>query len=382
MTPSAASSSSSSTLLTNLLLLSSTLSLLPHASAYRHHEPETRQGVRWLQEETSVLVRLNTPDLPLWNPELRIGELVPSAFILNFTLQDRRVLLLNDVPIFPLTNAFVPPKLHAPQAAISLPQFEHGALPDVQALSSFELDYWREVVPAEHADSHHNTYDPTLKLDILGAGIAGYNTLLDHDKQRFLAVRMNEVEPDRNWPYDKPISQRSYVITDVVIRDRFPYNEFSPPEALKQCRIWSWICSDFDEYPWYLYVYRGAFDQYGKIGSLRHFFAQRYDVACQKLGARQATFLVVIGILAVLSIPGYGVVLAFRRLKASFEGSLREYRREQMGRYEMLLQAEEEEERMLDCDIETALDGKNDQLVERSKEVEASKPLPPLPHQS
>lgn len=306
---------------------------------------------------------------------------MPSAFVFNFTLQDRRVLLLNDVPILPLTNAFLPPRLHAPQTAISVTEFEHGVLPDFQVLSSFELDYWRMVLPGEHPDSHYNIYNPTIKLDVLGAGIAGYNTLLDDDKQRFIVVRLAELEPYQKTRYDKSISQRFYKIEDVAIRDRFPYNEFSPPDALKGCRIWSWLCSDFDEYPWYHYVYREAFDNFGKIGSLRHSLAQRYDVACQKLGVRQATCLVAIVIIAILSIPVYVVVVAFRRLKASFEGSLGEYGREQRGRYEMLLQAEAEEEQMQDDDVESASAEKNDPLTEDNKVGEASTPLPPLPNE-
>ena len=57
--------------------------------------PTTRQGVHWLHQGRSVLVGLETPDLPLWNLEERIGENVPTALLFNFTLTfDSRTLLL------------------------------------------------------------------------------------------------------------------------------------------------------------------------------------------------------------------------------------------------------------------------------------------------
>ena len=65
------------------------------AEGARQRAPTTRQGVHWLQQARSVLVGLETPDLPLWNPEERIGENVPTALLFNFTLTfDSRTLLL------------------------------------------------------------------------------------------------------------------------------------------------------------------------------------------------------------------------------------------------------------------------------------------------
>jgi hypothetical protein len=65
------------------------------AEGARQRAPTTRQGVKWLEHDRSVLVGLDTPDLPLWNPEERIGENVPTALLFNFTLTlDYRTLLL------------------------------------------------------------------------------------------------------------------------------------------------------------------------------------------------------------------------------------------------------------------------------------------------
>jgi hypothetical protein len=361
------------TFLMNLLLLSSPLFSIPHANAYRTHQPDTRRGVKWLQPETSVLVRLETPSLPLWNPDEKIGEKIPSAFIFNITLQDKQILLFNDVQIMPLANAIVPPRIHAPQTNISLTKFDHGVLPDFQVSSSFELDYWRSVHPGEHPDARYNIYNPVLQIDILGAGIEGYNTLLSEDTQRLIQITLEELEPYQKYPYDKPVTQRLYKISDVLLGDRWPYNQFSPPEALKECTIWSWRCSDFDAYPWYHYVYREAFDEFGKIGSLRHSLVQRYNVLCHKLGVLQATLLVVIVILAFLSVPVYGVILGFRRMKASFEG----YEGENLGQFEALLQVEEIGEDEKDEAENRKAGESSGSTWNRNREL--SKPLPPLP---
>jgi hypothetical protein len=75
-------------------LLFLTLHILS-AEGVRQHAPTTRQGMQWLRQGRSVLVGLETPDLPLWNPEERIGENVPTALLFNFTLTfDSRILLL------------------------------------------------------------------------------------------------------------------------------------------------------------------------------------------------------------------------------------------------------------------------------------------------
>jgi hypothetical protein len=50
------------------------LHLLSLVAATRQRQLPTRKGIKWLREERSALVRLDIPELPLWNTEEQIGE--------------------------------------------------------------------------------------------------------------------------------------------------------------------------------------------------------------------------------------------------------------------------------------------------------------------
>ena len=112
-----------------LLLLN--LHILSLVAAIAQREQSPLSGIKWLEEERSVVVRLDIPDLPLWNVEDQIGEDLPNALIFNFTLShDSRTLMLNDFPILPLENAYVPPRLFACQTSETLAQFENDTITD------------------------------------------------------------------------------------------------------------------------------------------------------------------------------------------------------------------------------------------------------------
>ncbi|CZR64064.1 uncharacterized protein PAC_13961 [Phialocephala subalpina] len=366
---------------TRFLLFTTTL--LSPASAYRRHGKPTTQGIKWLEPERSVLVRLETPDLPLWNPQTRVGEDVPTALILNFTFtRDNRVLLLNDQPILPIKNGNVPPSLSAPQ---TLSGFEQRT-PDFYDLSWFELDYYRGVPLSEDPNSRYNIWSPTLNIDILGAGIEGYNTLLQNDTQRYVRVAVDEIPPYQKYPYEKTISKRRYKIKDVTLEDRFPYQQFAAPDALKECRIWSWLCDDIPDFPYYHYVYRQSFDEYGKIGSLRHELHQRWGTLCERLGMWRVVLLLVVVGNMVLTPVFYGVYKCLRRLRSLHT------RRE--VRYE-LLTAEETEDLLREYNQDREDEFTMDRLMtglftrdrptvrtEVANDALKGKPLPPLPTES
>lgn len=56
----------------NLLLLHTIFSVLSLVDGQR--ASDARRGVRWLQEGISVLIRLETPSLPLWDAQERLGK--------------------------------------------------------------------------------------------------------------------------------------------------------------------------------------------------------------------------------------------------------------------------------------------------------------------
>lgn len=354
--------------ITRLLLLS--FHLLPHAEAYRQR---TSRGVKWLEKERSLLLRLETPDLPVWNQDEQIGENLPSALIFNFTLtHDNCTLLLNDIPILPLENAHVPPRLYAHQTSESLTQFEHDDLTDYANVPLFLLDYSRIVPQAEDGSQLFYNYSPTLNVDILGASIAGYNALLPAKDQRFISLTLKQLEP----PSTSPISSLSFKITDVYLEDRGPNNIFKRPDDLKKCTIWSWLCADTARYPWYQYIYRQNFDDYGKIGSLRHLIHSRWANLLERLGLWKVVILVFVVVSMVLSPAFYGFYRIWKRLQ-----ELHRRKVEEVNAWT----GDEEIEGLLDDDEEDEdYDNVGNEEVELEKGEGSSgaateKPLPPPP---
>jgi hypothetical protein len=268
----------------------------------------TQRGLRWLNERT-VFVRVDIPNLPLWNADEQIGENLPSAFIFNFTLShDNRMLILNDIPILPPENAYVPPRLYAPQSSETLVQFENATLTDYKNCPLFSLDYSLFVSEAGDSTQTVYNYNASLDLDILGAGIAGYNTLLPSNDQRFIRLTLNQVEP-----FSTPISLVAFEIADIHLEYRGSNYQFKTPDDLKPCTMWSWLCPDKSRYPWYQYIYRQNFDEYGKIGSMRHLIHMRWANLLERNGVVQVGVICFIIGGVILSFLGYGVYRVWRR---------------------------------------------------------------------
>ncbi|KAG4434568.1 hypothetical protein IFR05_009954 [Cadophora sp. M221] len=291
------------------------------AEAYWKPSEDIRQGVRWLERGRSVLVRLETPDLPFWNANEQVDENQVSSLIFNFTLQDRRILLLNDVPIFPLQNAYVPPRLYAHQSAINLVSFEHGLIPSFDESPLYAIDYHRALPVSEHPSAHYNVFKTQVELDVLGAGIAGQNTLLPDKTQRLILLSIDETGPFQKYPYTKSISEVDLTLSDTLLRDRFPHNTpFFTPQSLKKCTLWSWRCPDIAEYPWYRYVYREAFDEYGKIGSFRHMLLQVWRQLREPFGFWQMVMVLVVAKVLLLTPIFYRLHRAAIRTKRHVKG--------------------------------------------------------------
>jgi hypothetical protein len=244
----------------------------------------------------SVLVRLDTPDLLFWNEEKQFGELLPSALIFNFTIShDQRHLLLQGESFLPLPNPYVPPRISAPQTSESQTRFEHNRVFKYSSAPQFDIDYERSVHPRDDPSITHYGYKPSVTLNVLGAGIAGYDTLLASEDQRYIEITLkDENSPTTNPPHHK------FIIEAVKIWDRDDDTPHVRPEDLRRCGRWSWRCEDFGDIPWYRYIYRQDFDEFGKIGSLRHEFHQRLANLYNNLGVfRFWTLILAIGSMAV-----------------------------------------------------------------------------------
>jgi hypothetical protein len=355
------------------LLLLLCLHLLSLIEATRQRELPTRSGLRWLEKDQSVLVRLGVPLLPLWNQEDQIGEDLPSALIFNFTLShDNRTLLLNDNPILPLQNAYVPPRLYAYQTPQTVTQFENDPLTEYKSLPQFSLDYSRIVPQAEAGSKKFYNYTLSLDLDILGAGIETYNALLPADNQRFIRITLQQLEPSST-----PISSLSFRIADVYLEERGPNNQFKSPDGFKACTMWSWLCPDKPTYPWYQYIYRQNFDDYGKIGSRRHFIHLKWATLLEVYGVVQVAIISSIVGLVILSLIGYGVYKVWERAQELWQKRIGDVDAwtadEEIGG--LLDDVEEEEEE--DDDDYVVKDGV--EMEDWTGSADAEKPLPPPP---
>ena len=347
------------------------LHLLSLVAATRQRQVPTREGIKWLQEERSALVRLEIPELPLWNTEEQIGEDLPSALIFNFTLShDNRILALNGIPILPLENAYVPPRLFAYQTSETLTHFENDTIADYNNCPLFSLDYSRIVPQAEDGFQQFYNYTPSLNLDILGASIAGYNALLPANNQRFIRLTLHQVEARST-----PISLLSFKIADIYLEDRGPNNQFQSPEILKACTAWSWLCPDKPGYPWYQYIYRQNFDEYGRIGSMRHLIHMKWATLIEVYGVAQVAIISSAVGIVILSLIGYGIYRVWKRAQELWQERLGDIDAwtadEEIGG---LLADEEEEEDDGDYVGKDAVE-----MEDWTGSADVEKPLPPPP---
>jgi len=287
----------------------SNLHLFSLVTATTQREQPPLPGIKWLEVERSVLARLDIPDLPLWNVEDQIGEDLPNALIFNFTLShDNRTLILNEVPILPLENAYVPPRLFAYQTPETLTQFENDTIADYNSCPLFSLDYSRILPQAEDSSQKFYNYTPSLELDILGASIAAYSTLLPASSQRFIRITLSQLDSRETH-----ISLVSFKIVDISLQERGAEYQFQSPESLKQCTAWSWLCADKPGYPWYQYIYRQHFDKYGRVHSMRWLVHFKWATLIEVYGVVQvAVITTAVGIVA-LSLLGYGIYRICKR---------------------------------------------------------------------
>lgn len=289
------------------LLLLATIHILS-ATAWNPPPKATSRVLRggiWIQPGRSVLVHVGTPDLPLWNEEEQIGEEIPSAFILNFTVStDSKTLLLQNQPFMPLSHPHIPPRLSAPQTSQTLAKFRHGTIPNLQDAPIFDLDYERIFKPRD-SSIYYSKDSPTLMINLLGAGIAGHNALLRDERQQAILITLKDWNAQKSHSSTEP-PNHNWEILDVTLWHG-PRNDLVNPDDLKECTWTSWRCADFDDSPWYRYVFRQNFDEYGKIGSFRHMLVQRWSTLHERLGVWRMSLLVAVVASMVLSPIGYGL---------------------------------------------------------------------------
>jgi len=230
----------------------------------------------------------------------------PAAILLNFTLSsDNKTLYLNNQAILPLANNMVPPKLAAYQVPADI---SRGAFEDIKYWHLLEgaffgmtigyrylnIDYDR-LVWADPASGTYSNHVPTLKIRIMGLVAHDHDNILDDKLQKVVHVTLTD---QKHGSSDAP--DRSYLITDVALKESrtsYAYAGVLPNEASNiECMAKSWLCEDHDLYsqgaPWYRYIWRHNFDEFGRIGSLRREVMSRWNTVWRFLGYTWPIFLI------------------------------------------------------------------------------------------
>jgi hypothetical protein len=218
--------------------------------------------IRWIIPQRSFLLRLPTPGLPVWDPAQHIGDTKSASnFVLSFELSpDNSTLLLQGEPFYPLPDANVPPRLHAPQTNLSVVSFWDSPRLELYHRPRFELDYARRVYTGEEVRRFRppKDADAVIEFDVLGAGVEGHDALLSSEEQMIVSVVLVRAEDGSSRANFVQVGVKTY-----MRGGRYPRLE------RKTCSLWSWRCEEIEGEPWYQVILRRDFDRYGRIGSGR-----------------------------------------------------------------------------------------------------------------
>ncbi|KAF1974779.1 hypothetical protein BU23DRAFT_553030 [Bimuria novae-zelandiae CBS 107.79] len=260
-------------------------------------------SVTWLTPQRAAVVKLLTPGYPLKEEGSDPDVVYPAAVVLKFELSaDNKTLLLEDTPFLPLQNYYIPPRLWATQVPAGMHVDGIRAIAEdnndkrVIRKGRLELDYDRLVEGDPTGGPPYYNHQPTLRFRIMGLGAEGEDKSLDATEQEIIQVTMRD-QNEEGWSNE---AARSYLITSVdVLPAEEVYSKLSTelgdhmgPEAdqEKECTKTNWKCPDEGVYeagsPYrtpYRFIWRRRFDQYGRIGSLRHDFVQQWDLSKQKV---------------------------------------------------------------------------------------------------
>lgn len=270
-------------------------------------------SVTWLQPQRSAVVKLSTRGYP------DKDSTAPHALLLQFELSaDNKTLLLAGTPFLPLQNYYIPPRLsayHVPDdikkdAIIAIAEGSEEGGRHIRG-QRLELDYDRLVEGDPTGGPPYFNHQPALRFRVMGLGSDGADFLLDPQEQEIVHVSMRD-QNEGGWSNE---AARSYTIDKIEVRPAEKvYADLSTslgdhmgPEAdqEKECTRKTWKCPDEGVYeagsPYrtpYRFIWRRRFDQYGRIGSLRHDFVEQWSISKQKVyNDPQNSALVALGIL-------------------------------------------------------------------------------------
>lgn len=236
--------------------------------------------------ERTVVAKINTPGVPLWvwNETNAVYDLEPgaeSAILLNFTLtHDNKTLLVNDEPYLtlPLKEPTTAPRISAYQVPQSLTSQNTldgrqrlevlGACRSTNKCRCFGLSYERSITPRD--DPNIRYYNPVfeVRLDVIGLSADNDRLLTDVQSQGYVNIQMKHLHGGSS---ESEGTQYSLTRLSILNRDK-P----GPRPSEEGCDRLSWRCADMGDPPWWRRIWRHQFDEYGRVGSLRHALTKRW----------------------------------------------------------------------------------------------------------
>lgn len=240
-----------------------------------------------------AIVKLELPGLPINLPAVS-GDLKHSSAVIlefNFTEDGKHVMLNGELLGLQAPNPSVPALVTAKQVPLdyhindihATPQHSRWAHGEFRSLG---IDY--EIFSRNRDDPsiRYYNYKPELVINIIGCSSPDPESyasdfLLDSLEQQVVKITFEDVEGSRQS--DDP--KRVYRIEDITLHERSiesgyrhaptkpEYEKFQgyrvPRPDDRSCSRWSWRCADIGDPPWYRYIWRQHFDEYGRIGSMR-----------------------------------------------------------------------------------------------------------------
>ena len=274
-------------------------SVLAHASAlsYSGSAPLTS----WHNGNQTAIVKLDTPGYPLWVQTYNAAfkryyfqdKDRDASILLNLTMShNHKTLLINGQPIVPFPDANVPSKIEALQVPANM--YEQGYRTDLNEwlfmLDKNDWSSWRFVeldydiiVWSDPLAGPWGNNVPRLRFRVMGMGAQGKNERLRLEEQKVLHVELTDMNHGQS---DDP--KAWFEITEVKLMDEEESYSW-PPTSTKElneheCTTKSWRCPDEESAfyglnpggaPYYRWIWRSRFDEYGRRGSWRHDVMQK-----------------------------------------------------------------------------------------------------------
>ncbi|KAF2251535.1 hypothetical protein BU26DRAFT_518172 [Trematosphaeria pertusa] len=299
------------------------------------HRACASSSVTWLQPQRSAIVKLDTPGYTLWQMDKATAPMLyknaenfywegdgPSAVLLNLTISpDSKTLFLNRQAVLPLEDGNVPPRITAYQVPANITEDKVRGMADTGLLGSWpywedltlgwrllELDYDR--IPDTRPSEDHVTM---LKFRVMGIGAHSRSDMLDARQQKVVHITLSDKSHECSAP-----AKRSYAITNIrFVSVAASYGRVPDQEQKEEtCSLWSWRCPDPpafpDNAPYYRFIWRARFDEFGRIGSLRHAVVRKMSLLKVVWEDAGSAMMMSFGILMSLAL---GILALFKVVK-------------------------------------------------------------------